>query len=144
VWTRHFITISSEESYLPAMLQVGGGKIARSKLRRLLFNEIKQLDTMPHFMAARLLGYCLYVIGLKVHDKKYERESGLYWTSRGDEGARIATVTTCKFPRKWPCDLNLRAAHTSCIVGGVERHRRLFTVPGFVVRRGKARFPSGR
>jgi len=49
-------------------------KIVKSKLRRLLFDEIQKLDDMPNFLGARLLGYCLYVMGLAVRDRNYERD----------------------------------------------------------------------
>jgi len=44
-------------------------KIVRFKLHRLLFDEIRRLETMPNYKSARILGFCLNVLGLKVGKK---------------------------------------------------------------------------
>lgn len=40
-------------------------KIVRTRLFRLMFDEIKRMDTFPNFKGARILAYCLNVLGLK-------------------------------------------------------------------------------
>jgi len=42
----------------------------------LLYDEIKDMDRFANFKGARILGYCLHVLGLKVTDrhKGYQRE----------------------------------------------------------------------
>lgn len=41
-------------------------KIVQFKLRRLLYDEIRDLESMPNYKAARVLGICLNVMGLKI------------------------------------------------------------------------------
>jgi hypothetical protein len=40
-------------------------KIIQFKLRRLLYNEILELEKRPHYKAARILGICLNIMGLE-------------------------------------------------------------------------------
>jgi hypothetical protein len=63
--------------------------IVRFKLRRLLYDEIKELETLPHYKSARILGICLNVMGLKMGKRSgYGREQTalkaavLAWTQR--------------------------------------------------------------
>jgi hypothetical protein len=46
------------------------GKAVLFKLSRLLFDEIRELETLAHYKSARILGLCLNVMGLKIGDKK--------------------------------------------------------------------------
>ncbi len=45
-------------------------KIIQFKVRRLLYNEIARDGARLNFKSARLLGFCLYVLGLTVGDRK--------------------------------------------------------------------------
>jgi hypothetical protein len=45
-------------------------EIVRFKLHRLLFDEIRRLERLPNYKSARILGFCLNVMGLNVGDKK--------------------------------------------------------------------------
>ena len=49
-------------------------RILQFKLRRLLYNEIAEVETMPNFKNARILGFCLNVLGLEVRSGNYGRE----------------------------------------------------------------------
>lgn len=49
-------------------------KILQFKLRRLLYDEIAEMDELPNFMNAKVLGYCLNVLGLQIHPGNYGRE----------------------------------------------------------------------
>ncbi len=49
-------------------------KILQFKLRRSLYDEIASLDEIPNFKNAKILGYCLNVLGLKIHPGTYGRE----------------------------------------------------------------------
>jgi hypothetical protein len=51
-------------------------KIIALKVRRLLYDEIKRMDTFGNFKGARILGYCLHVLGLTLMDrhKGFRRE----------------------------------------------------------------------
>lgn len=42
------------------------GKIIQHKLRREIYDEIKRMETFPNFQGARVLGFCLFVMGFKV------------------------------------------------------------------------------
>lgn len=64
-------------------------KIVQFKLRRLLYEEIRDLESVPNYKAARVLGICLNVMGLKVGKRSgYGREhvalkaAVLAWTQR--------------------------------------------------------------
>jgi hypothetical protein len=49
-------------------------KILQFKLRRLLYDEIASMDKIPNFMNAKILGYCLNVLGLELRTGTYGRE----------------------------------------------------------------------
>lgn len=64
-------------------------KIVQFKLRRLLYDEIRDLESMPNYKAARVLGICLNVVGLKIgkrsgYDRDYAalKTAVLNWTQR--------------------------------------------------------------
>jgi hypothetical protein len=65
-------------------------KIVRFKLRRLLYDEIMRMNTIVvNFQSARVLGYCLYVMGLVVRPNTFLEDEcrGLHrvileWTRR--------------------------------------------------------------
>ncbi len=64
-------------------------KILQFKLRRLLYDEIVRMDKFQNYKGARILGYCLNVIGLKLGSSTYGREyralakTVLAWARRG-------------------------------------------------------------
>lgn len=49
-------------------------KILQFKLRRLLYDEIASIEKSPNFKNARILGYCLNVVGLQLNPSKYVRD----------------------------------------------------------------------
>lgn len=49
-------------------------KIVQFKLRRLLYDEIRELESMPNYKAARVLGICLNVMGLKMGKRSGYRQ----------------------------------------------------------------------
>jgi hypothetical protein len=64
-------------------------KIVRFKLFRLLFDEIKEMETWPNFQGASLLGFCLNVCGLTEEragdfgrEEKTLRKAIIRWTRR--------------------------------------------------------------
>ena len=62
IWSQFFSTLSSEGA---------AWVIVRFKVRRLLYDEIARLTDMPNYKGARVLGYCLQVLGLTTGtDKK--------------------------------------------------------------------------
>lgn len=44
-------------------------RIFRRKLTRLIYSEIKRMDAFPNFKGARILGFCLNVLGLSLRDR---------------------------------------------------------------------------
>lgn len=50
-------------------LDTPAGKIIRFKVRRLIYNEIKEMKKLPNFKGAALLGFCLNVLGLSLDNK---------------------------------------------------------------------------
>lgn len=74
-------------------------KVVRFKLRRLLYDEIRDLESLPNFKAARVLGICLNVMGLtKGKHSGYGKEHAalkaavLEWTRRNYLRLRAANV----------------------------------------------------
>lgn len=65
VWSRIF-SLHKDPSY----------KIMGIKIRRLLYDEIKRMDEWANFKGARILGYCLHVLGLTLRDRHtgYQKE----------------------------------------------------------------------
>jgi hypothetical protein len=49
-------------------------KSLQFKLRRLLYDEIASIERLPNFKNARILGYCLNVMGLQAHSGNFGRE----------------------------------------------------------------------
>ena len=64
------------------------GNIVKFKIRRLLYKEIIELNRFPNFKGARILRFCLNVMGFTVSKKDYDKDSRalqkvtLAWTRR--------------------------------------------------------------
>jgi hypothetical protein len=93
--------------------------IIRFKLRRLLYNEIRELERFPNYKSSRILGFCLNVMGFRVGEKKgygseqYAlRKTVLAWTQ----------VNFLKLVERQP------EVAASCLTGGItfdKEHSRL-------------------
>lgn len=63
-------------------------KIVKFKVRRLIYNEIKGMKKFPNFKGARILGFCLNVMGFTITEDKYYLDSKalhktiLSWTKK--------------------------------------------------------------
>lgn len=63
-------------------------KVVKFKVRRLLYQEVATMKRMPNFKGARILGFCLNVMGLTVHaqesfdDHKALQKAVLSWTKK--------------------------------------------------------------
>lgn len=63
-------------------------RLIQRKVRRLIYDEIKQLRDFPNYMGAKYLGYCLNVLGLQVRtgelfaDREALHRVVLYWTKK--------------------------------------------------------------
>jgi hypothetical protein len=51
------------------------GRIVKFKVRRLIYDSVRQMDTFPNFKGASILGFCLNVMGLTVGVDDYHRDS---------------------------------------------------------------------
>ncbi len=105
------------------------GKVVKFKLRRLLYNEIAEMKRFPNFKGARILGFCLNVMGLTVRQGDYDKDSRtlqkavLAWTRRNFV---------------WLHEYNPRVAE-ACLVDGItfdaENRRLVRTFPAEDLRR---------
>lgn len=51
------------------------GKIVKFKVRRLLFDAIFEMERFPNFKGAKILGFCLNVLGLSLNRQNHDRDS---------------------------------------------------------------------
>ena len=69
-------------------LDCPAGKVVKFKVRRLLYDEIADMKGFPNFKGAKLLGFCLNVMGLTARQGDYDKDSRalqkvvLAWTKR--------------------------------------------------------------
>ena len=74
------------------------GAFVRHKVRRMIYNEIKEMERFPNFKGAKFLAFCLNVMGLKVdrpsNDKEYVslHRALIAWTRRNYEPLRAANL----------------------------------------------------
>jgi hypothetical protein len=79
VWSEFFDGLAADS---PA------GRVLRFKLRRMLYDEIKRMEEFPNFKGARVLRFCLNVLGLKepsghgYSETRPIRRVVLTWTQR--------------------------------------------------------------
>lgn len=70
----------------------------RHKVRRLIYDEIKEMERFPNFKGAKFLAFCLNVMGLRVGrpsiDKEYRplHRALINWTRRNYESLRTANL----------------------------------------------------
>ncbi|SHN40335.1 hypothetical protein [Rhizobacter sp. Root16D2] len=85
-WVQHNTVWSSLFNF--NRLQTTVGKIVKFKVRRLMYDEIVRMHSSPNFKGAKILGFCLNVMGLKLGNPTYDRDSRalhravLAWTKR--------------------------------------------------------------
>ncbi len=51
------------------------GRVVKFKVRRLLYDEVAGMIKFPNFKGARILGFCLNVMGLKLGDRRHDGDS---------------------------------------------------------------------
>ena len=51
-------------------LDTPAGRVVKFKVRRLIYNEISAMGEFPNFKGAKILGFCLNVMGLRSMDRK--------------------------------------------------------------------------
>lgn len=72
VWYIFFIAFHQDSAW----------KIIRYKLCRILYKEIKEIDSHPNFKSAQILGFCLNVMGLELHSNNENRYYGYHGLHR--------------------------------------------------------------
>lgn len=110
-------------------LDGSAGKIVKFKVRRLLYDEIVDMRRFPNFKGAKILGFCLNVMGLTVSEGDYDRDS---------RALQKALLAWTKKNFTWLNDYNPRIAE-ACLVDGMtydaENLRLVRTSPAAGLRR---------
>lgn len=110
-------------------LNGAAGKVVKFKVRRLIYNEIADMARFPNFKGARIIGFCLNVMGITVTDQDY------FYDSRA---LQKAVLSWTKKNYAWLYSYNPQVAE-ACLVDGItydEDNRRLVkTYPAEGLRR---------
>jgi hypothetical protein len=85
------------------------GEIIKFKVRRLIYGEIADLKRFPNYKGAKLLAFCLNVMGLKVSGETYDRDS---------RALQKTVLTWTKRNYAWLHSYNPRVAE-ACLVDGM-------------------------
>lgn len=67
-WTIHYNSVW--DKFFDLSSQGKAWEIVQFKLRRLLYNEILQLEEFPNYKSSKILGFCLNVMGLKIGKRR--------------------------------------------------------------------------
>lgn len=120
-WIQHNSVWS--ELFAFGTLDGPAAKIVKFKVRRLLYNEICEMKKFPNFKSARILGFCLNVLGLALREKDYYSDSN---------ALHKAVLSWTKKNYAWLHSYNPRVAE-ACLVDGltydVENSRIVKTYP---------------
>ncbi|WP_250478415.1 MULTISPECIES: hypothetical protein [unclassified Caballeronia] len=106
------------ELFHAGRLSGAAGKIVKFKVRRLLYNEVADMNGFPNFKGARILGFCLNVMGFTIRQGNYDRDS---------RALQRAILAWTKKNYAWLHEYNPRVAE-ACLVDGMSyeaRDRRL-------------------
>jgi hypothetical protein len=110
-------------------LNGAAAKVVKFKVRRLIYDEVADMKRLPNFKRARILGFCLNVMGLTVSDQDYFHDS---------KALQKAILSWTKQNYAWLHSYNPRIAE-ACLVDGMtydEEHLRLVkTYPANGLRR---------
>lgn len=94
------------------------GKVVKFKARRLLYDEVVRMREFPNFKGAKILGFCLNVLGLAAKEGGYDRDS---------RALQRAVLSWTRTNYAWLHSYHPRVAE-SCLVDGMsydEKHLRL-------------------
>ncbi len=94
------------------------GKVVKFKVRRLLYDEIANMRRFPNFKGAKILGFCLNVMGLTLSQQDYDKDS---------RALKRAVLAWTKRNFVWLHEYNPRVAE-ACLVDGMTfdaEHQRL-------------------
>lgn len=92
------------------------GRLIKFKVRRLIYNEVIHLRKFPNFKGAKILGFCLNVMGTQPRKDKYDKDS--YALHR-------AIISWTKKHYAWLHEYNPRIA-AACLVEGMSYDRQRF------------------
>lgn len=110
-------------------LNGAAAKVVKFKVRRLIYNEVADMKRFPNFKGAKIIGFCLNVMGLTVSDKDYDRDS---------RALQKAILSWTKKNYAWLHAYNERVAE-ACLVDGMtydaENLRLVKTYPAEGLRR---------
>jgi hypothetical protein len=99
------------------------GRVVKFKVRRLLYDSIAEMNRFPNFKGAKILGFCLNVMGLELSDGRYDKDS---------RALHKAVLAWTKRHYAWLNNYNPRVAD-ACLVDGTtydaEHHRIVRTYP---------------
>ncbi len=105
------------------------GKLVKFKVRRLVYDEIAEMKRFCNFKGAKILGFCLNVMGLTVRQGNYDKDS---------RALQRAVLAWTKRNYVWLHGFNPRVAE-ACLVDGmtfdVENRRLVRTSPAEGLRR---------
>lgn len=105
------------------------GKVVKFKVRRLLYDEITDMTRFPNFKGAKILGFCLNVMGLTVRQGDHDKDG---------RALQKAVLAWTKKNFVWLHGYNPRVAE-ACLVDGmtfdVENRRLVRTSPADGLRR---------
>lgn len=85
------------------------GKVVKFKVRRLLYDEVADMRRFPNFKGAKILGFCLNVMGLTVRQGDYDKDS---------RALQKALLAWTKKNFTWLHEFNPRVAE-ACLVDGM-------------------------
>lgn len=105
------------------------GEVVKFKVRRLLYDEVADMTRFPNFQGARVLAFCLNVMGLNLHKDDHDRDS---------RALHKAILAWTKKNYAWLHTYNARVAE-ACLVDGIvydaENRRLVRTYPAEGLRR---------
>jgi hypothetical protein len=110
-------------------LNGAAAKVVKFKVRRLIYDEVARMKRFPNFKGAKILGFCLSVMGLTFSDKDYYHDS---------RALQKAILSWTKKNYAWLHSYNPRVAE-ACLVDGMtydaENLRLVKTYPAEGLRR---------
>lgn len=105
------------------------GKVLKFKVRRLLYDEVAHMTQFPNFKGAKILGFCLNVMGLTANEGDYDHDS---------KALQKAILSWTRKNYAWLHSYNPRIAE-ACLVDGMtydaENLRLVKTYPADGLRR---------
>jgi hypothetical protein len=85
------------------------GRVVKFKVRRFIYDEVAHMRVFPNFKGAKILGFCLNVMGLAIRNQKYDRDA---------RALQKAILSWTKKNYAWLHSYNPRVAE-ACLVDGM-------------------------